>query len=244
MSLENSFLINRPIAHRGLHNSEFPENSLGAFQNAITNNYPIELDVQLLDDGTVVVFHDETLARVCNTDGYLNRLKKEDLKNLKLNKTNYSIPEFKDVLKLVKGQVPLLIEIKNAGLKVGVLEEKLYDILKSYKGEYAIQSFNPFSVKWFKDHAPEVIRGQLASFFKGDKLSGIKKAILKRMKFNKTVCPHFISYNISDMPNRYLKKYSELPLLAWTIKTEEDFYKAKELGANAIFEGFDIEKAL
>ncbi len=244
MEINESFLVNKFIAHRGLHTSELPENSLGAFENAIKNNVPFECDVQLLDDGTVVVFHDDKLGRMCGVDGYLKRVKKADLKKLKLNKTDYSIPTLSEVLKLVNGQVPILIELKNGDLKTGVLEEKVYELLKKYKGDYAIQSFNPFCVKWFKDYAPEVIRGQLSSFFKGEKLNGIKKSVLKRMKFNRISCPHFISYNINDLPNRFVKKYSDLPLLAWTIKTEEDFYKARSLGANAIFEGFDISKAL
>lgn len=247
MKIETSFLVNQPIAHRGLWNSEFPENSLGAFQNAINHNTAIELDVVMLDDGTLAVFHDDTLARMCNADGYIRRAKKEDLKKLKLAGTNYSIPTFGEVLKLVKGQVPLLIEVKNSSTKVGDLEEKVYGMLKTYKGEFAIFSFNPFTVKWFKDHAPEVIRGQLSSFFDIDdptveRVTGIRKYVLKRMLLNKQSCPHFIAYDINNLPNRFVKKYKELPLLASVIDSEEKYYKAKECGANSIFHGFDITK--
>jgi len=242
MQIENSFLVTTPIAHRGLHNNEFPENSIGAFENAIKHNYPFECDVQMLDDGTVVVFHDETLARMCGVDGYLKRFKKTDLKNFKLNKTNYSIPTLSEVLKLNNGQVPMIIEIKNFNLKTGNLEEKVYELIKKYKGEVVIQSFNPFSVNWFKNHAPEIIRGQLSSFFKGEKLAFYKKMALKRMIFNKTVVPHFIAYDINNLPNRYIKKYADLPLLAFVVDSEEKYFKAKKYCKNVIFEGFDIEK--
>lgn len=247
MKIENSFLVNAPIAHRGLWNENFPENSLPAFKNAIEHNIAIELDVNMLEDGTLVIFHDDTLARMCNADGYITRKKKEDLKKLKLAGTDYSIPTLNEVLKLVNGQVPLLIEIKNSSMKVGVLEEKVYSALKGYKGEFAIQSFNPYTVKWFKDHAPEIVRGQLSGFFDEvdpgvEGVSGIKKFVLKRMLLNKQSCPHFIAYDINNLPNRFVKKYKDLPLLAFIIDSEEKYFKAKECGANSIFQCFDITK--
>ena len=113
MDIFKSWVVERCIAHRGLHNNNFPENSLGAFENAIKNSYPIELDVHLIADGTLAVFHDDTLARVCGKDGYVKNLTKSELKNYKLLGTEYCIPTLDEVLNLVNGQVPLLIEIKN-----------------------------------------------------------------------------------------------------------------------------------
>ncbi|HIT62490.1 MAG TPA: glycerophosphodiester phosphodiesterase, partial [Candidatus Caccovivens faecavium] len=140
-----SWLVETPIAHRGLHDKVSPENSLSAFEKAVENGYAIELDVQLLADDTVVVFHDESLSRMTGNDGYIKFLNKEDLKVLKLGNSKEHIPTFEEVLKLVNGRTPLLIEIKNQ-FKVGKLEQKVIALLKDYKGEYAVQSFNPFSL--------------------------------------------------------------------------------------------------
>lgn len=243
MNIFNSFIVSKYIAHRGYHTENAPENSLAAFQNAIDAGFGIELDIQRISDGTIVVFHDESLSRMTGKDGYVRMLKKSDLKKYKLKGTEECIPTFSEVLKLVDGRVPLLIEIKNDG-KVGEFEKDVLASLKNYKGEFAIQSFNPFVLLWFKENAPEIMRGQLSSFFKGEKVPFLRKCVLKRMKFNKQTKPDFISYNAKDLPNRFVKKYNDLPLLAWTIKSNEDFMKAVKHCDNMIFEGFDITKAL
>lgn len=239
MDLFKTWLVEYPIAHRGLHTDEMPENSLGAFQNAIDNGYPIELDVHLTCDGTVVVFHDDSLARVTNKDGYVKNLTKDTLKDYSLFGTKYTIPTFKEVLDLVDGQVPILIEVKNTG-KVGELESALLKILKDYTGEYAIQSFNPYVLEWFKKNAPQIARGQLAGYFKGEKLSFIKKFALKRMLLNKKIsCPDFISYDARNVPNRFVNKYKNLPLLVWCVRSQDEYLKKVKYCDNIIFENFE-----
>lgn len=233
----NSWLCEKIIAHRGLHNEKYPENSLGAFENAIKENMPIETDVRLIGDGTVIVFHDADLKRMCNKDKYACQLTKDDLASCKLSNTDYSIITFEELLNFINGRVPLLIELKQLD-KVGELEKKTYELLKNYKGEYAIQSFNPYSLEWFKHNAPNVLRGQLSSFFKGEKLSLIKKEFLKRLKLNKISEPHFISYKIENLPNHYVKKYKNLPVIAWTVKSQSQYIKAVQVADNVIFEDF------
>ena len=144
-----SWLVETPIAHRGLHDKNIPENSLSAFSKAVEKGYAIELDVQLIADGTVVVFHDKSLSRMTGNDGYLKFLNKDDLKILKLKNSKEHIPTLQEVLDLVNGKTPILIEIKNEA-KVGKLEQSLIDILKNYNGEYAVESFNPFSLQYVK----------------------------------------------------------------------------------------------
>lgn len=239
MEIFKSWLVERYIAHRGLHNDKYPENSIGAFINAIEHDYPIELDVHLLADGTVAVFHDAKLSRMTHKDGYIENLTKTELSDYHLDNTEYTIPTFEEVLKLVDGKVPLLIEIKNTG-KVGDLESATYKLLKDYKGEYAVQSFNPFSMQWFYNNAPEVWRGQLAGYFKGEKLSWIRKFALKRMFLNKKVShPNFISYDHRNIPNRFVKKYKNLPLIVWTVRKQEDYMKVVKYCDNIIFENFE-----
>lgn len=238
MEIFNSWLVKDYIAHRGLHNAQNPENSIGAFVNAINNGYAIEIDVQQIADGTVIVFHDYSLSRMTGRDGYTKNLLQSELKEYKLNKTDFCIPTLKEVLDLVDGQVPLLIEIKNEG-KVGELEKATYELLKNYSGDYAIQSFNPYSLEWFKKNAPNIWRGQLSSYFKGENLSFIKKFALKRMLLNKKVsCPNFISYNVDNLPNMYVKRYNKLPLLAWCVRSQTEYLKAVKHCDNIIFENF------
>ena len=113
MKIFNTWIVNKYIAHRGLHNKNCAENSISAFKNAISKNYPIELDVQQIGDGTVIVFHDDTLQRMTGKDGYVKNITSVDsLKEYKLGGTKDTIPTFKEVLEVVNGQVPILIEIK------------------------------------------------------------------------------------------------------------------------------------
>ena len=241
MEIFKSWLVDKYIAHRGFHNYiDAPENSLKAFQNVIDLGYAIELDVQVLSDGTIVVFHDSSLKRMTNKDGYIKNLRKENLKDIKLLNSDQTIPTLQEVLELVNGKTPLLIEVKNTN-KVGYLEQNLIQILKKYNGEFAVQSFNPYSLEYIKKHAPEMTRGQLSSYFKSNsEISFIKKYFLKRMIFNKRVsCPHFISYKAEDLPNRYVKQYQKLPVLAWTVKSQQQYEKIAKHCDNIIFEGFE-----
>lgn len=239
MEIFNSWLVKDYIAHRGLHNNHLPENSLGAFANAINEGYAIELDVQQIADGTVIVFHDYSLSRMTGKDGYTKNLIKAELGSYTLANTEYSIPTLAEVLELVDGQVPILIEVKNEG-KVGSLEKATYDLLKDYNGDFAIQSFNPYSLEWFKNNAPQIWRGQLSSFFKGENLSFGKRFALKRMLLNKKVsCPDFISYNATNLPNLYVNRYKKLPLLAWVVRSQTEYMHVAKHCDNIIFEGFE-----
>lgn len=241
MNIFESWIVKQPIAHRGLHNEEFPELSLGSFKNAIDNGYAIEIDVRPLADGTIVVFHDDKLGRMTGADGYISQMKYEDIKDLHLAKTNERIPTLEETLKYVDGRTPLLIEIKNMN-KVG-FEKNVWKLLSRYKGEYAVQSFNPYSLEWFKLNAPFVKRGQLASFFKNEDLNPIKKYALKRMLLNKKISePHFIGYKTEDMPNRFVKKFSDLPVLAWVVRDDEEYDRIKNHVDNIIFENITPNK--
>ncbi len=239
MDLFKTWLVEDYIAHRGLHDDKAPENSLLAFENAIKQGYPIETDVHQISDGTLIIFHDNSLQRMTGQDGYVKNLKKEDLEKIKLSGTDQKIPTLDEFLKFVDGRTPILLEIKNTN-KVGELESALYSKLKQYNGEYAIQSFNPYVLEWFKINAPEVLRGQLSGYFKGEKLSFLKKLFLKRMILNKKVSePHFISYEAKALPNRFVRKYRSLPLIAWTVRSQEEYMKVVKFCDNIIFENFE-----
>ena len=138
MNIYDSWLVQQPIAHRGLFTDKIPENSLSAFKNAIKSKLPIELDVTILTDGTVVVFHDEKLARLTGKDGFISNCSYADIAKLTLSGTKEKIPTLKEALEVIDGKVPILIEIKNFG-KVGAIEKAVWKALQGYRGEYAIQ---------------------------------------------------------------------------------------------------------
>ncbi len=235
----NSWLVQEPIAHRGLHDKSHPENSLSAFGKAIEAGYPIELDVQMIADGTIVVFHDDSLSRLTDNDGYIKFLNKTDLELLTLSGSKERIPTLEEALNFINGRVPVLIEIKNQD-KVGNFEKSVIEILKSYKGEFAIQSFNPFVLEYFYKHAPSIPRGQLAGFLTCVKMSFFKRFAMKRMVANKKIShPDFISYEAKHLPCRFIKKYKNLPLLAWTIRSQSEYLKVVKYCDNVIFENFE-----
>lgn len=235
----SSWLVEQPIAHKGLHDKSHPENSLSAFERAISLGYPIELDIQMIADGTIVVFHDESLSRLTDNDGYIRFLNKSDLDLLTLSGSKEKIPTFEEALAFIGGRVPVLIEIKNQG-KVGELEKKVIEILSKYKGQFAVQSFNPFVLEYFYKHAPAIPRGQLAGFLTTTKLSFFKRFAMKRMVANKKIShPDFIAYEAKHLPCRFVKKYKHLPLIAWTVKSQSEYLKVVKYCDNVIFEGFE-----
>ena len=239
-----NFLTQNLIAHRGYHDDEkgIPENSMRAFEEAVKNNFIIELDVHILKDGEVVVFHDDNLIRMTGIDRKIKDYTYSEISKLRLKETEEKIPLLKEVLDLVNGKVPLIIELKT-DVKCGKLEKEAIKILKQYNGEYAIKSFNPLSVNYFRKHSPSTIRGQLASDFKNDNMFILKKIFLKHMLFNCISKPDFISYDIRVLPNKKIARIREKQLvLGWTARSEEDIEKAKKYCDNVIFENIKIAK--
>ena len=154
------FLINNIIAHRGVHDDKTPENSIISFKKAINKGYTIELDVHLTKDNKIVVFHDNNLKRLCGVNKIIEDLTYKEILNFCLKDSKLKIPLLEEVLLLINGKVGVLIELKTIKFN-GVLEEKLSKILDSYKGKFAVQSFNYKTVNWFKKNRPLYIRGLL-----------------------------------------------------------------------------------
>ena len=193
----------RNFAHRGLHKRDktVAENSITAFERASAKGYGMELDVQLSKDGQVVVFHDDTLNRVCGVDSRVDEKTYDELKKMSLCGTEDTVPLFSDVLKTVRGRGPLIVELKN-GRSNTELCEKTYELLKSYNGEYCIESFNPFIVRWFRKHAPEIVRGQLANpprDYNGE-VNAVTAFLLGNVLLNFLSRPQFIAYKIAPKP--------------------------------------------
>ena len=191
------------FAHRGLHSRDksIPENSLEAFELASRAGYGMELDVQLSKDGQVVVFHDDTLERVCGVNARVDELTYEELKKLRLCGTEHTIPLFSEVLNTIRGRGPLIVELKN-GKRNRELCEKTYKLLSDYRGQVCIESFNPMIIGWFHRHARDLVRGQLAmptSYY--DKSMKRPMAFLLSHGFTNILCrPQFIAYRIGKKP--------------------------------------------
>lgn len=230
-------------AHRGLHDnaSDAPENSMRAFRKAVRAGFGIELDVQMTKDGVPVVFHDYTLKRVCGAEGKVCMRTYEELQQLSLYGTDQKIPRFEDVLKLVEGRVPLIVELKIESSDVSVCAEA-DKLLSRYKGMYCIESFHPLGVFWYRRNRRQVVRGQLAdAFLKEGKHKGPLYFMLQNLLFNWLGKPDFIAYNhkYPGMLSRSLcRKLYHCTAAAWTIKSQEELDEAKKNFDIYIFDSF------
>ncbi len=224
--------MGRNFAHRGLHSEDksVPENSMEAFRQARDAGYGMELDVQLSRDGQVVVFHDDTLDRVCGVEGRVADKDYPELSELSLCGSGERIPLFGEVLESINGSVPLIVELKN-GKRNKELCEKTYALLSGYKGDYCIESFNPLIVGWFRKNAGEVLRGQLATSFSD--YENIRKPLallLSRCMFNIVSRPHFIAYRIGPRPlTVHLAEMMGAMKIGYTSRVEEN-----EIGRDAV----------
>ena len=230
-------------AHRGLHDESKEENSMSAFRAAKENGYGIELDVRLSKDGELVVFHDETLTRVTGNEGLVKDFTSEELAEMKLSGTDEGIPTFREVLELIDGSVPLLIELKELTSESG-LAEKFVELIKDYKGDYIVESFNPMTVRRMKKLRPDILRGILSTTYtKDEKHKGkILYYLAEKLLLNFYTRPNFISYYHEGYTVRnlgFIRRVFGTPLLTWTVKSQAEENAAYEHGFDTvIFEGY------
>ncbi len=233
-------------AHRGLHkgNKEGtpPENSLEAFELACRAGYGIELDVQLSKDGVVMVFHDDTIIRMTGKKGRVRDYTAEELGKIKLADSEQTIPTFREVLALVDGRVPLLVELKGESFDKSLCP-KVAEILKEYKGDYCLESFNPLLVGEMKKYLPESYRGLLyTNACKEKKKITVINVAVTLMLLNFIAKPNFIAYNKvyrSKLQVKLTTKLFKAPRFVWTTRSEEELETARRLGECAIFEKLD-----
>ena len=234
--------LNIRYAHRGLHDDVRAENSLSAFAAAVERGYAIELDVRLSSDGELVVFHDDTLDRVTGERGRVDSRTAAELSKIRLNGTEDTIPTLSEVLSLVDGRVPLLVEIKEEVGKYGV-SEKTVEVLSQYGGDFIIESFNPLALSLIRKRMPNVLRGVLSeAFMKNEKTRKPIYFISQCLLFNFLCRPDFIAFNHRDAKSgslRLARSVFGAPTLAWTVKSAEDEKNARERGFDTvIFENY------
>lgn len=232
--------LKRNFAHRGLYaqDQSVPENSMEAFRAATAAGYGIELDVRLSKDGQVVVFHDDTLQRVCGVEGRVDAFTLEELRGFSLYGSDQHIPLFTEVLRLVDGRVPLIVELKN-GPWNNKLCEKTWAILLQYTGAFCVESFDPRIVAWWKKHARQVLRGQLASNYhdlRRHQGPAISFAV-SRLLTNVLARPNFVAY--SKHRTSWLAKLcvrmGAMPVV-FTARPEDDTDRLQHENEAVIFE--------
>lgn len=226
------------FAHRGLHTEGVMENSLTAFMRAANAGYGIELDVRLCKSGELVVCHDESILRVTGVDKRVVDLTLNELSRYKLSGTEDTVPAFREVLRLIDGRVPLLVEIKSSLEDTGVAERFLEEIA-DYSGEYIVESFNPKVLRTVRRARPDIPLGILSlQYTKEEKFKGKPIYFLgEKLKLNFFARPDFIAYDHTGYgvrALRLLRKIFKVPTFAWTVKSQEEERLARAHGFDTV----------
>jgi glycerophosphoryl diester phosphodiesterase len=217
---------------------------MSAFRAALESGYGVELDVHLLKDGNLAVIHDASLKRTTGADGKIEDLTTEQLSQYHLEGTSETIPTLRQVLELVDGKIPLIIELKAVGNNYGTLCRTVCEALAEYAGPYCMESFDPRCVYWLKRHAPQIIRGQLAENFleaKGSPVPWVLRLFLTCQLFNCMTRPDFVAYKFTDrkrLGNRLVRRVWGVQGVTWTLKNQTDHDTAMEEGWIPIFEDY------
>lgn len=248
MSALDPAFIDIPLAHRALHDvaDGRPENSRAAIRAALDAGYGIEIDLQLSADGQAMVFHDYDLSRLTGATGPINARSAAELGQIALRGGTDGIPTLREVLALVAGRVPLLIEIKDQdgamGPNVGPLEQAAAEALAAYRGPVAVMSFNPHSVAEMARLLPQVARGIVTSAYEPDDwpLSTQICDHLRTIPDYARTGSSFISHEAFDLGRARVAdlKQGGARVLCWTIRSPEEEAEARKVAENITFEGY------
>lgn len=230
-------------AHRGLYDnaSDAPENSMKAFQKAVKAGYGMEMDVQLSKDLIPVVFHDFTLERACGKPGRVCDYTYEELQEFTLFDSREKIPHFEEVLAMVGGRVPLIVEIKVEWMNLAVCPA-VDRLLRNYKGLYCVESFHPAALLWYRRYHNDVLRGQLSDgFVKSGEYKGLQYRMMQNLLLNWMTKPDFVAYNhiyADNISRRLCRRLYRHPAAAWTIRSGQELESARGEFDIFIFESF------
>jgi len=241
--------LNRPFAHRGYHDVArgIPENSRAAFKAAIDAGYGIELDVRPSSDGRAMVFHDYRLDRLTGEQGNTNARSSDALGAIPLKGGSEGIPTLTQVLALIAGRTPILVEIKDQdgqmGPNVGTLEQAVAQELASYQGPFALMSFNPHSVAAFAKHRNDVPLGIVTDAYSVEdwpELTPEIRADLREIPDFDRVGASFISHQASDLARARVAeiKATGAKVFCWTIRSADQEEQARKIADNITFEGY------
>lgn len=240
------WLTARPIAHRGYHDRSAGrvENTLSAARAAVDRRFAVECDVWPSADGEAVVFHDEMLDRLTYGTGPVHVRTVAKLKATRLRDSEDTIPTLGELLALIAGRVPLVVELKSEGAPAIRLARRVGELLADYAGPVALMSFDPSTARALGEIAPRRPRGMLADRFDdeaGHALPALRRFALRHLLDAPLVRPDFIAYGIAALPANapLFLRHIGLPLLTWTVRTPADREIARRYADQMIFEGFD-----
>jgi glycerophosphoryl diester phosphodiesterase len=240
----------RPLAHRGLHNAKKSriENTRPAFAAAIAKGYGIECDLRPAANGVPIVFHDETLNRLVDGKGAVAGLEARDLQRLRYKDSDTPILTFAELLDMVDGDVPLLIEIKSEWAPPDPqFLGKVARLAGSYRGPVALMSFDPEVMTAVRELAPKIPRGIVSGTYAGHgwwnrNLTKARAEALRDLLLSGPVAPQFYAYQVSALPTpvtRFVREVLDMPLFTWTVRTPKDRLRADRWADAPIFEGFE-----
>ena len=233
-----AWLTEVPIAHRGLHGPNAPELSRAAVGLAVDAGYAVEIDVRASRDGILLALHDVDTDRVTDTRLIVAETDAAALTSLRLTGSSETVLTLAEVLAIVDARVPLLIEVKHgvAAQRVGPL---VMAIMARYHGQWAIESFDPRIVWWFRRHARQVLRGQLSGDLSAEPIPMLRRLLLEVMAFNVVTRPDFLVYDVDALPRLAVTLWRatlRCPLVVWTASTPGHVRLARRLRAGMIFE--------
>lgn len=233
-----AWVTRTPVAHRGLHSTDVPENTLDAVAAAVDAGYAVECDVRLSRDGVPVVVHDETLERLAGRDVTVSALSADELADASVFETDSGIPRLTDVLRTVDGQVGLLVEVKSEGWP-GDLEPAVAMALDTYEGNFSILSFNPLALAWFRWNRPGWHRCQLGGRI-GPSAGPVQRSVARHLRGTWLSRPDCIGYRSNALDSEAVRRERERgrPILAWTVRTSAERDAVDGLADNVIFEDF------
>jgi glycerophosphoryl diester phosphodiesterase len=239
--------LKRPIAHRGLHDVTrgVVENSASAVRAAIAKGYAVEVDLQCARDGLPVVFHDRSLERLTGESGLVAERDAETLCAIRLRGSTDTVLSLPDLLSLVAGRVPLVIEVKSTWGRDPRYEQNIAQMLASYRGEIAVMSFDPHLVAAFRRLAPALPRGLIAERFEdryAKELPPLRRFAMRHLLTSVIAKPNFIAYDVRALPAlapALARTLFRLPLLTWTVRTESEKATARRYADAMIFEGIE-----
>ena len=245
----NPAFLRVPLTHRALHDVSDgrPENSRAAIRAAIAAGYGIEIDLQLSSDGQAMVFHDYALGRLTGETGAIRQRTATDLQAIPLTGDSEGIPTFAEVLALVDGQVPLLVELKDQdgmmGPNVGPLEQATAKAIARYDGPLAVMSFNPHSVAAMAKHAPDVPRGLVTGGYTASDwplLNAATRDALRDIPDFDRVGACFISHQARDLDRDRVRdlKQKGVPVFCWTVRSPAQEQDVRKIADNITFEGY------
>lgn len=235
-----AWLTTRPIAHRGLHDEAEgrPENSLAAFEQAVSLGVPFEFDVQLTSDGHPIVLHDADLAAIAGVADHVHELDARAVSTLRLS-DDQPVPTFDQVLEVVDGRVPIVVDVRR--WKVGHspdLERVVANRLAGYRGPAVTQSFDPFAVRKLRRLLPDLGVGQAAGSLRS--VGRLLRAVGRTMVSNAVVRPDFLTYELTELPDRFVSfwRNDNRPVVAYTAHSDDEEAMARRLADGFFFSGY------